>query len=281
MNRQEQDDLRERLRRAALVGAGVTGAMGATEGALRYLKDRDFMAANRPTRRFDDFVDKMEPGDLVFHRTPTRYAALTKPWSFGPDFINEALAMIAGKGDTFYHPSVHLDDGRVMESSGFEKGISRTDLANPETPEELLVMRARKRALAAKALDYAKKAEGGSYKTYDQTLKHAGRHLAGLKEASGKGACSPGSVCSEFVADAYPSLFKDRLASPFDMRHHPDLEFVARYAPTSKVTLGENIAAHGVYPLLRNMKFGLLAGGTALGAGALMRYANNSEETKR
>ena len=273
----QQDDLKERLRRAALASAGITGAMGATEGTLRYLRAAEAEKAQRATKWYSEFLAKLQPGDVLFHRKGTKWTGNAD--LAGRDIpIKEGQVMLAAKGDPFYHASVYRGKGNVTEAADWKQGVKNTRLSAASAPEELIAMRA-PQSEVAKAIDTVEsiRKAGTPYRSETGAIQHGLKHLAGLSEEAGK-ACrltDRGIVCTELVAEAFPKIFKDRLASPGDMRFNPDLDFVARYNPAhNKVTLGENLLAHGAYPMLKNAKWGLLGGLGVLGAGALGSMMN-------
>lgn len=278
MTRNEQEDLKERLRRSALAAAGITGAMGATEGGLRYLRSADAEKAQRATKRYSDFLAQMQPGDVVFHRKGAKWTGNAE--LLGKDLpIKEGHVMLAGKGDPFYHASIYRGKGNITEAADWKQGVKNTRLSASNFPEELIAMRARENQVK-QAIDRVEdiRKSGTPYRSDAGSIEHGLKHLAGLSEETGK-TCNftkRGIVCTELAAEAYPKVFKDRLASPGDMRFSDDLKFVARYNPTKeKITLGENLLAHGVYPMLKNAKWGLLGGLGVLGAGALGSMMNN------
>lgn len=262
-------DIQDRMRQAALLGLGMTGGLGAYDSLAHTIRDRIQRGAVPATRSFSDFQGKLQPGDVVFHRRPSKHSGAASIGSRELPF-KESDVMIGAKGDPFYHPSVYRGGGNITEAAGAYEGVKNTRL-NPKYPEELMAYRLKdpKRGEISKAQRFLDRMIGSDYKSHADTIKHGATHLftpkgprtSGLKCKIGK----KGIVCSELVAEAYPRVFKDRFMSPIDMRHSKDMELVARYGTQVRpITAREAILSKGVYPLLKNLKWGALAGGVGL-----------------
>jgi hypothetical protein len=149
----------------------------------------------------------------------------------------------------------------------------------------LRVYRPKKADDALKAVRFAEKMRGEEYKDVSDMITHGTDHLfgsggpktSGLKCKIGK----KGIVCSELVAEAYPRIFKDRFMSPLDMRHSKDMELVARYGTKVPTTVRELALMHGVYPALKNAKWGALAGAAGLAGMSLSDYFRSPDDDQR
>jgi hypothetical protein len=236
-------------------------------------------AAVPKTKGWADFQKKLQPGDVVFHRRGHKYTGEAE--LNGREFpIRESDVMLAAKGDPYYHPSVYRGKGLVTDAAGWDMGVKNTRLYN-QVPEDLRVYRPKATdAQRQKAGKFLNDMTGANYKSEAEVMKHGLGHLAGqsVPTTGDVSKLTPkGVVCSELVAEAYPHLFKDRLMSPIDMRHHPDMDLVARYGHSLQVGAREKIAAHVVHPLLKHAKWGLAAG---VGSLALSKLADYRKEER-
>jgi len=283
VERKKPDD-KDRWRQAALTALGVTGGFAGYDALSHTIRDKMQEAGVPKTRSFQDFQSKLQPGDVVFHRRPSKYSGAA---SIGAqEFpIKESDVMIGAKGDPFYHPSVYRGKGRITEAAGAMEGVKNSRLWS-KYPEEMKVYRPKDPSQTPKALRFLDSMVGEEYKSHADTIKHGATHLftpsgpktSGLKCKIGKG----GIVCSELVAESYPKIFKDRFMSPVDMRHSKDMELVARYGNVKGITAREALLSKVLYPTLKNLKWGALAGGLGLAGMGLadhFRSSANAQQT--
>lgn len=273
----DDDDTKERLRQAALLSMGVTGTLAAGQSVPRILKD---VAENRAVKKSTSwraFVEKLEPGDVMFSRLPRKYSPKVKYGNQKELPITQQDLMNAVKGDPYYHAGVYGGHGNTYEASGFGEKLKSGKLKKKGAPQDFRVYRASK-AEAAQGVKNMKKGLGASYPESLDIAKHGLQHLAGVtKKTTGTCGGKSGITCTESVAEAFPKIFKDRLASPAAMRSAEGLELVARHG-ASAPKMRELLLSRLVHPILKNAKWGLLAGGLGLGAMALKGHDNEQAE---
>lgn len=246
---------------AAISGIGTSAALTAHGGIEAYKQDAALKDLKH-TRDYKKFREGLQPGDILYYKRPEKWSAEA---SLGPlDLpIKENNIMLAGKGDQYYHPAIYEGKGMIRHSAGWDEGIKRSPLRSG-LEEEILVQRPKNAAHVQKALERSKELLGGNYKQEADTILHGAKHLAGIKTPTG-GACKKdpsGLLCSEYVAESYPDLFKDRNLSPRTMRASKDADLVARYAtsPSAKLmTNTEKAMVYGAHPALKSLKYGALA----------------------
>ena len=262
--RQEAEERKSRLEQAAGLGAATTGGLALNHSIRHTLQDIGEERAVPKTNSWREYLKKLQPGDVIFSR------------EFGKDDRGKAHiydALAAAKGDNFVHPTVYRGGGMISEAGGADvPAKARARMSASHYPLEQRAYRFKNIAdpEKARAFQFLDEMAGTPYKSATDTALHGLGHLAGVQVPTTGKACRVGKdgvVCSELVAEAFPKRFKDRLMSPIDMRHHPDMEMVARYGHSVDVPLGERVLARGVYPVLRNLKWGLGAG--ALGYAGL------------
>lgn len=266
--RRKQDEKRTPEEVAALAAAaGVAipaGSFVAKHEILDALANRDVT----PTRAYDDFVDKLEKGDVLFHHRGNKTSAHT----IGK-MGTEADWMMGAKGDPYYHASIYQGGDKIAEASDFDTGVRKNAPVRADVPENIRAYRPKNQEDILQALKYAKDAHGSEYAgDLGSIIKHGASHLfspTGGPDASCANAKNP-QVCTQFVANAYPEIFEKELASPASMRHAADLDLVARYEPRGARTLRELFLTRGVYPIAKSLKYGAAAG--ALGYGAKSIY---------
>lgn len=272
MRRRRRDEPDDRARQAAEVGALTTGSLAARHGILHGALDASEEAAMPRSTRYDDFLGKLKPGDVIFHRKQHKdtgkaeFAGVEAPF-------RELDVMLAAKGDPFYHASVYRGRGKTTEAAGWDEGVKNSRLWGA-APEELRAYRPNvSETQRQRALDFVRSKIGAKYKGELGVMRHGAEHL--LSPLEGPSTGQRGSkgltdaVCTELAAEAYPSLFGKRFMSPADMRHHPSMEMVGHYGHIPAVGARERILTRGVYPLLRNLKWGVLGGLGAYGAMSL------------
>lgn len=272
--RKNDDD----ARLALTAGATGLGAATAYHGLHDYLRDLKMDTEQPRTKHFSDFQASLKPGDMLFYRRPTAYSGTADLGKLEFPF-KEAAILLGGKGDTFYHPAIYKGRGLIQHAEDWKKGI-RDARIDRGVPEEIMAMRAKNPKDTAKALNIMKELRGVPYKSEWDVVGHGLKHLAGVGEKTGNYCKKTGNglVCSEFVAESYPSIFKSRTMSPRDMRNAEGLEFVSRYSPrTHGVTAMDKALVYGVHPLARSLKWGALAAGGAYGAAKLAKWLKNNE----
>ena len=264
----------ERRKKSAMIGGGVLASMAATEGIGNELFEKAESSKMKRSRSWDDFLKKLEPGDTLFHRTPGKY---TDPLFGGEGRIKINDLLLATKGDPFFHSSMYKGRGKIIEAIGQGKSMKAQDLKGDRyVPQEIKAYRPSK-GNPEKALAYAKKSVGSDYKTLGQSAEHAFGHL--FKPGGGPSAtpCKGNKICTEMVAEAYPETFRKRFMSPVDMRKAEGMELVGHYGKTLPIAMREKILARGVYPLLKNLKYGVGAGAMAYGGSKLMDYLKDEK----
>lgn len=274
----QDEPTRDRLRHAALAALGVTGVTAGAQAIPQILRDRAENDSVRKTRGWDKLLKQLTPGDVIFSRRGRKNVGKAEVGPFEFPFTEQDV-MNVGKGDPFYHAAVYEGGGNVLESADWEKGIKRSRLWK-DTPEELRVYRAPEKD-ASRALKFMSEAQGTPYKSEMGVIKHGAKHLAGLSEKTTGNACKAGKnglVCTEAVAEAFPGIFKNKLAGPAEMRAAEQLKLVARYGGLEP-GMREILLSRLVHPVIKNAKWGALAGAGVMAANALMGDSN--DEPKR
>ncbi len=266
-NPYEDEREKERLRKAAMVSLGVTGAGAAMQSIPHVLREARDNSAVAKSRAYQDFLAKLEPGDLVFNR---EFGAKDKKGGLG--HVYDLLS--ATKGDTFVHPTVYRGKGMVSEAGGGDVAAkSHARMSAAHYPLESRAYRLTDMSPEERkaAFTYLDKMVGTPYKSMPDVAEHGIKHLLGMTEKTTGNPCSGknGIVCSELVAEAFPKRFADKLMSPLEMRHAKGSELIARYGKSVGVPLRERLLAKAVYPVMKNAKWGLLAGAGALAASAI------------
>lgn len=250
MTRQEEEE-RERIRRALITAGGITGLLGAVTGARLYgldAKEQQFKKSNS----WQGFKDKIKTGDVLLSRTPR--------WDQGSTLLLNAI-----KGDTHYHSAVVTPGKHALQALGPGENAARTKLKSPEYhSSDYVAYRPKSEVSKNKAIDFARKIPPLKipYPDEKNLVQHGLMSLAGIpRKASGK-ACDvrKGGTCTEITANAYPKEMKNALQSTHDIKRNKNFELVARYNPVGKVPLRSKIAAYGIYPVLKNLKYGAMAG---------------------
>lgn len=259
---------------AAEVGAAATLVPAAAFSIKHELADKAENAAVRRTRAFQDFQDKLQKGDILFHHRAVKKSPGIEPIGGIPIPGREADWMMASKGDHHYHSSIYEGKGKISEAADYEKGVRSDRPLSYEYGENVRAYRPKKSELIPDALAYTKSAHGTPYVEQEDLVKGAMEHLfapGGGGNTTGKVPCK-GSFCTQHVANAYPDVFDKLNVSPADMRHSKDLELIARYEPKAARTLRELALSRGAYPILKNLKYGLGAGAATYGAMKLNDY---------
>lgn len=259
---------------AAEVGAAATLIPAAAFSIKHELADKAENEAVRRTRGFQDFQDKLQKGDLLFHHRPAKVSAPIDPLGGIPIPGREADWMMAAKGDHYYHSSIYEGKGKISEAADYAKGVQSDSPLSYEFGENVRAYRPKKSELIPNALAYTKSAHGTPYVELEDLAKGALEHLfkpGGGGNTTGTVPCQ-GSFCTQHVANAYPELFDKLNVSPADMRHSKDLELIARYEPKAGRSLRELAMSRGAYPILKNLKYGVGAGAATYGAMKLNDY---------
>ncbi len=251
----------EQKRKAKQVGVGVLAGLSGYEGIRNELFDRAEDESTKKTRNLDALRKKMQPGDVVFHRTPNDVSSK----ALGHITTNDILSAV--KGDPFYHTSIYTGKGLISEAGAGKSDQVGNSRLSRAADDDLRVYRPKlDPKTVAGAVDYAKANKGRQYSTLGRQAEHGLRHL--FDPTGGPDVARPtckGTACTELVTEAYPEVFKKRFISPIDMRQSKDMELVARYGKDIPVSLREKVLSRGVYPLLKNLKYGLGAGALAYG----------------
>lgn len=273
----DERDKHRKLKTAAGIGAGTTAAMSAVESTRAMLRDAQEQKV-RATRGFSDFTSKLQPGDILFHRRPVKNSALEKIGNYQMPFT-EADELMSLKGDPYYHGSIYMGRGKIGDAYDGVVGVRKNTPIMPETAEDIKAYRPQVPQKAKdRALQYVKDMHGARYKDMSGLLEHGANHL--LNPVGKKTSLTPAeaSVCTELVANAYPSIFKDAYAGPEEMRHAKGMQLIARYNPMGKITPRETITSRIIHPTLKNLKYGLLAGGLAYGARSIAEQMHGDSD---
>lgn len=261
----------KKLKHAAIGGGAVLGGLAGYEGLKHYLADKYEKESVKASPKWADFLGQLEPGDIIFHRTPSEYSGnidINKREI--PIKENDLMKML--KGDSFYHSSVYKGNGVVTESSGMREGVKNSRARGP-IPQELMAYRPKDKRQIPGALKHLKESVGREYADHDELYKHVLQHLSGIEPSSKEARKICGNtVCTELTAEAYPKIFPKTTMSPADMRHSEDLKLIARYGKTLPISTRERLLTRVAYPLLKNAKYGLAAGAGIYGLKSLADY---------
>jgi hypothetical protein len=253
MNQLERFKKKDNSSRDYALGAGLatTGAL-ATRHTLRDIVNE---AAERKlvpgTKRWDEFISKLEPGDLLFSKVNKTNA--------DSGYIKNVLQV--GTGSPYYHASMYTGKGDIFEAPGGdfksdyysgkkEMGRNRDIVAyRPNVSEK---------SRAKAAIETPKALKGFKYMDDSDTLKMGLNNLF----VPGAGGCvktDKGVVCTTVPQHAYKGLF-NAATNVEEMQRHPNMEMVARLEKKAPGML-DRFLTRGVYPVLKNLKWGLAAGG--------------------
>jgi len=274
----EEEGKSSDARLATEIGGGTTAALAAAFTAKHELKDLMDNKGVRRKQRFQDFKDQLQPGDILFHHRSAKNSARPQIRD-APLPGTEADYMMGIKGDPFYHTSIYKGRGKLADAFDVDIGITGKTPLEGDTPENIRAYRPS--GGQSKALDYAKKAEGGEYMSFKEMLDHGASHLfdpRGGPDTTRRLGCH-GQACTQFVANAYKDIFPKQYASPADMRHSPELNLIARYEPMGDRTLREIALTRGLYPVLKNLTKGAAVGvGAYAGLKALRHYKERKKD---
>jgi hypothetical protein len=234
--------------RAAEAGAATTVGLSAIEGLRHELADRKEDELGAYKRR-DAFERQLQPGDILFHRRD-----------------RQDLGKFA-KGDPYYHTSIYQGDGAVATAGGPDQGIRKNLSLKSKFKEDIKAYRPNvSEADRVEAARYALSQHRAPYASPREIIRHGVEHLfspSGGPDAARAACGTDGQVCSQFVANTHPDIFKKQYASPADMRHAPEMEYIGRLNHLGDVTKEEKLLSRVAYPLAKNLKWGLGAGALA------------------
>jgi hypothetical protein len=249
-------------------GATLAGLVG--YDALQKIRLEQVEDKVRATRAAEDFFAKLQPGDVIFSRTARDKGDKGIP--LVQKFMNEILG--AAKGDSYPHGMIYTGRKNVVEAldtNGVKGSKASGYYGALKAYRPNVSDREREHAVA-----YARKQIGKRYATEPEYFKHGLSHMFNITNGPKTGTACEGHTCTSLVGDAYSKRVKQRYMSPDQIKAAADMELVAKYSPSfhSKVPLHEHMLTKGLYPTLRNLKYGIGAG---LGAYALSRLTDSKE----
>lgn len=266
-------------------GLATTGALAAGHTIKEEYRDMKENASVRKTRSIKDLKKKLKPGDIIFTRFDSKHSPV---WEADvPKFLqklikkkkvnmpikaSELVQMMAG-GSTHYHGALHVGKGKVLEAQGQDMKSAVHNLKNTVSGNDVKVYRItdmKKRDIDA-AAEWGKKQKGVRYANNKELVRHGAGHLFG---ANGPKSCRPRGkkgplVCTTVITKAHPKKFKREFMSPDEMRAQKGMKLVARFGKSPPTRLRTKILQRGIYPVLKNSKWGVAAAGAAYAANKL------------
>jgi hypothetical protein len=208
----------------------------------------DLEAKVKRTRNWDEFLKKLQPGDIMLER-----ASPKGQYAF-PGKITTEDILLPLKGSPFYHAGIYGGKGNVMEAADMIKGVKSSRILG-KYPKELKVYRAKNPEFASEAIKYAKSVKGMPYETLPEQLLHVAGHWTGAdflkKWCGGKNR----TTCTGLVTKSFPDLFESEYMSPKDIMKNEGVDLVARYGKLAEGTLGQKVMEKGIYPAMKSMKY--------------------------
>ena len=259
----EQDDRKQAL----AAGVGTTAALAGKDSIISLLTEAE---ENRmkSTKKLADFIDKLQPGDVIFSRNSKdarRARPLIKSLTNKDLFADQYVQQILGsfKGDPYYHAQIYTGKDNIIEAGGSGTKVGKKSLY--DTPAGALkayrpnVSEDTKK----KAVDYARKQIGIPYSSDATYTKHGILHALNLSGGPKTGGKCNSHVCTSLVGNAYSKHVPNQYASPQQIKDAAKMELIAKYGPGlhAKIPLSEKIATKAIYPIFRNLKYGLGVGG--------------------
>lgn len=246
---------------AALAAGGLATGVGAVRTGVQQSKIHAAEKALAQSRSFNDFISKLEPGDVIFSRS------INKKRKRRVDLHD---IVQSGSGSPHVHTQVYQGRGNTLDIGGPNmKGEASKAYAHLGAGNDLIAYRAntskKSRQRASQRANVLRGAE------YVSEPKFVGRGAQALLGAPGR-ACNisskGGLICNDVALKAHSDTFKKRHQTIADMKANKNMSPVARLSKL-KPSLRDTITHRGVYPVLKNLKWGVGAGalaGAAIGA---------------
>lgn len=253
---------------AAAVGAGTTGALAAGSSIKEYAKDVMENRSVKASRTIEHLKKQMRPGDIVLSGASLKNQDLINLKGVKlPVRIGELVQLLSGSHH--YHGAVYGGKNKLYQAYGVGHKFGPSDLEYMKG-DRMKVYRptgASKREVTD-AVKYVKQTarRHAPYKNELELVGQGARYL--LDPTGGPGVCRKAGdkiVCNTAVTKAYPKQFKKELMMPNEIRNTKGMKLVARYGRAAEPTLREKVWTRAVSPVLRNAKWGLMAGAAAYG----------------
>ena len=238
-------------------GAATTGGLAAHHVGRAMLHERAERARVPNSKRWKDFVGQLKPGDVLFSRSTKRKLL--------PD-VKDVLQ--GGMGSPHYHAALYTGKGRVFEhpGAGFTSSYNSAKLQLGRG-EDVVAYRPNvdEKTRRDAVTKVPKELSGRKYKTNAGVIAQGAENL--LVPGGGGKACTKAPdgriVRTTVIQRAYNKLFTDT-TNVEEMRRHKNMNMVARLQrPGTAPSLREKMLYRGVYPIAKNLKWGLGAGGLA------------------
>lgn len=276
--RKLRDELRDDDARstALAAGLGTTAGLSGADATREYLRDALEDKAVKHSRSYADLFKKLEAGDIVFTRYPAKHAPkYALPGGQEIPLSAKDLVQLT-TGSPNYHGQIYEGGGKVSQAQGSNMPYERSNTFHDWSGQDVKAYRPTKASAAERkaALKFVKDARGTPYTSVGETVKQGLSNLLGLSPSSKGGKCrigpDGGINCTSSITSAYPKQFDKLYMTPDEMRGVEGMELVGRYGRAGKLTPYEHVMTRGIYPLLKNAKWGLLAGAGAYGAKKLL-----------
>lgn len=243
--------------KAVGVGAATTGVLAGHHALRDIMRERRENKSTRPSKTWREFRKELQPGDVLFSRSNVKNKKLFTV----KDYLQP------GVGSPHYHAQVYIGDGKIFHHPGeghvAQKNIAKVQLGRGE---DVVAYRPnvsdKEKTRAIKDIPKAL-----SKRPYKSGIATTAMGLKNLLVPGGAGkAChktpSGKIVCTTVVSSSYPSLFREN-TNIEEMRRNPKMKMVARLNRGAPPSLRERVLTRGVYPVVKNLKWGLGAGGLA------------------
>jgi len=240
------------------VGAATTGGLAAAQGTRSAIRDHRAYKAAPHVNSINHLKRHAKPGDIFFTRKEK------SPGWGNSKTLTEKNVIQSAMGSPEYHAALYTKNKQVFHAHAggapashhfFQKGQAFL----PGESVHVYRPTAATKAERESALKQPQRLRNRRYKESPQMMGDAAKALVS-KNLTGK-ACHNVQgriVCNEVVTSAYPKQFKRRGATIEDMKSTKGMKLVATYG--KKPSMIEHATARGVYPLMRNAKWGLGAG---------------------
>lgn len=256
-----------------ILGATGVGAAYGLADAIRLQKTVRNRESTAPqTKTLDEFIKKLEPGDLIYtsYKVPKNLSAKEQ--------VGKMTVFLGGHDK--YHVGMHTGGGKMTNTEGMGDLTRNTTLksllnrrAHGKSTDYLIAayrpknMSLKERTEAAK---FTKKFVGTKY---PDTKDFAKRSLNMLAHMPGdKKDIKPGKemICTDLAVAAYPDKFKKRYMAPVEMQANKEFTPVALHGTLKH----EGAPAHaykGGYPALSTLSGAGIGATIGLGAAGLVK----------
>lgn len=256
-------------------GGLATAGLGTKNALETYLRELELEAMDRDTT-WKAFQDKLQPGDLLFERSPSKGY--------------EKNIMQALSGTNYPHVEAFLgkmgNEGRAFEARGGDKTAIEQVFIPPREAQRGYKIAAYRPDLTAeevqKGLPRLDKIEGRKYDELPEMIKREANIFFGNK--GGKCGRIPGGniICSDIPHTAFPKLFPEVNDSVSGIMSKAGTPIAYLDTAKDEISAGQKALAHIPHGLLKALKPAAMVGGGVAAAAALAKFLRkHGEENDR